>query len=115
MTQAGYDPDRFVGNEHENFHCLICLNVAKDPYECHGCGKLICMVCITGWVSKSPEFKCPNRCTANDIKPINSRALIRIYKDLKMKCSNPNCSKIVSLSDIVTHEALCLVAKCWNF
>ena len=115
MTHSGYDPDRFVGNEHENFHCLICLNVAKDPYECHGCGKLICMVCITGWASKNPEFRCPNRCTANDIKPINSRALIRIYKDLKMKCSNATCNKIISLSDIVTHEAMCLIAKCWNF
>lgn len=73
------------------------------------------MVCITQWISKNPEFKCPNRCTNNDIKPISSRALLRIYRDLNIKCSNPSCTKIIKLCDIVTHEATCLVTKCWNF
>jgi hypothetical protein len=115
MAYSGYDPDRFVGNDHEAFHCLICLNVAKDPYECHGCGKLVCMVCITGWASKNPEYKCPNRCTNNDIKPISSRALLRIYRDLNIKCSNSQCNKVIKLCDIVAHEASCLQAKCWNY
>lgn len=114
MAQSGYDPDRFLGTDHESFHCLICLNVAKDPYECHGCGKMICMVCITGWVSKNPEFKCPNRCGNNEIKPVASKALMRMYKDLKIKCSSPTCGKVVTLSDLASHELGCLAAKCWN-
>lgn len=54
MNNFGYDPDRFIGNDHEAFHCIICLNVVREPYECHGCGRMFCMVCITGWASKSP-------------------------------------------------------------
>lgn len=76
---------------------------------------MICKVCITSWGNKNPETQCPNRCKPNNITPISSRALLKIYKDLNIKCSNSTCNKIIKLSDITQHESVCLVAKCWNF
>jgi hypothetical protein len=40
---------------------------------------------------------------------------MRMYKDLKIKCSSPTCNKVITLSDLASHELGCLVAKCWNY
>ena len=90
MNQGGYDPERFVGSGHEAFQCPICIQVVLDPYECHNCGKLFCKGCITSWASKQSDNKCPNRCgtAINNIKPIFSKALQRMYLNLNIKCKN---------------------------
>lgn len=86
-----------------------------EPYECHGCGKLFCKVCIHGWSAKNPDTKCPNRCTANNITPIFSKALMRLYANLDIKCISPTCKQTLKLSDLVKHEQKCLIVKCWNY
>lgn len=86
-----------------------------EPFECHGCGKLFCKVCITNWALKNSETKCPNRCTSNNITPIFSRALQRLYASLDIKCINPKCKQIIKLSDLVKHEQKCMISKCWNY
>lgn len=117
MAFSGYDPDRFVGKEYEPFHCLICDQVAIDPYECHTCGKIYCKNCVISWAAKNKDSQCPNRCgaPASNIKPIFSKSLERIYKNLDIKCSNPKCNKVLKLIDLAKHESTCLMTKCWNF
>lgn len=43
---------------------------------------------------------------------MTSRALIKIYNDLDLKCQH--CNKVVKLSDLPKHETNCRRAKCWN-
>jgi hypothetical protein len=43
---------------------------------------------------------------------MTSKALIKIYNDLDIKCSF--CSKVPKMSDIVKHELNCRKPKCWN-
>ena len=113
MTTAGYDPDRFIGLTNDAFECIICSQVVMDPFECHGCGKLFCKLCIADWINKNPASKCPNRCSSQ-ITAIFSKALIRMYSNLDILCSNKQCKKKIKLSDIKKHEEFCFKVKCWN-
>ena len=74
-----------------------------DPMECDSCGKIFCKICISDWISKNPATKCPNRCTSS-ITPIKSKALLKVYKNLDIKCSNQKCDKILKLGDLHAHE-----------
>ena len=82
--------------------------------ECDSCGKLFCKPCITDWISKNPAIRCPQKCNSQIIA-VRSKALIKVYKNLDIKCSNPKCDKICKLGDIDAHEDFCLKPKCWNF
>lgn len=75
---------------------MICSEVAMDPIECDSCGKIFCKNCINDWIKKSPATKCPNRCKSN-IGPVKSKALLRMYLNLDIKCSNPKCDKVLKL------------------
>lgn len=85
-----------------------------DPMECDSCGKIFCKICISDWISKNSVTKCPNRCNSQ-IVPIRSKALLKVYKNLDIKCANSACNKILKLSDLEKHESMCLRPKCWNF
>lgn len=114
MAHFGYEKDRFINLVFDNFDCLICLEVIRDPMECGTCGKLFCKLCISDWINKNSGTKCPNRCTG-DITPIKSAALKKMYNNLDIKCSNPKCGKAVKLFDLLAHEEMCLKVKCWNY
>ena len=114
MAHSGYDKERFTTLGFEEFDCLICSEVAMDPLECDGCGKLFCKICINDWISKNPATKCPNRCVSQ-ISPIRSKALLKVYNNLDIKCSNAKCGKVLKLGDLATHENVCLRPKCWNY
>ena len=53
MSRYGYDKDRFPHLKGENFDCLICSCVARDPKECNGCGNMYCSDCISDWLKKN--------------------------------------------------------------
>jgi len=86
-----------------------------DPVECENCGKMFCKICINDWISKNPVTKCPNRCATTKFGALKSKALLRTYLALKIKCSNPKCGEAVPLGNLAEHEAICLKVKCWNF
>lgn len=73
-----------------------------DPYECDSCGKLFCKVCITDWISKNPLSKCPNRCNSN-LGPVKSKALLRTYNNLTIRCTNPKCNTTSKLGELRQH------------
>lgn len=102
MAHSGLEKQRFVGLGFDEFDCLICSEVALDPMECDFCGKIFCKICISDWISKNPVAKCPNRCTSQ-ITPIRSKALLKVYKNLDVKCSNPKCDEILKLGDLDAH------------
>lgn len=38
-----------ISKIHDDFNCLICLNVVREPKECQKCDKLFCNDCISKW------------------------------------------------------------------
>ena len=93
--QSGFDTNRFP-NLKEEFVCPICTCVAKDPQECPNCGALFCKKCTDSWLAKK-KTECPrSRCNiqANPLRPIKGM-LLRLYKDLDIKCVNyDKCKKV---------------------
>ena len=62
---------------------------------------MFCKVCITDWINKNPtNNKCPNRCPTPRIEQVVSKALLKLYNDLDIRCSNPKCLKVVKLIDL---------------
>lgn len=114
MSHFGIDKDRFVNLPFDQFDCIICSEVVLDPVECDVCGRLFCKMCINDWMSKNPATHCPNRCNSK-IKNVTSKALLKVYNSLRIRCSNPNCLKEMNLGDLKLHEDRCLKPKCWNF
>lgn len=56
---------------------------------------------------------CPNRCTGSTISAMTSKALIKIYNDLDIRCEK-GCLKVIKLLDLPKHELNCGRPKCWN-
>jgi hypothetical protein len=46
MATAAYQPFKFVAEVDDALKCLICLEVANDPLQHEGCGKLFCKECL---------------------------------------------------------------------
>jgi hypothetical protein len=57
MATAAYQPFRFVAELDDALKCLICLEVANDPLQHEGCGKLFCKECLEKHGRDKP---CPN-------------------------------------------------------
>lgn len=51
-------------------------------------------------MGKNPTTKCPFKCSDSKISAVLSKALLRLYYDLDIKCGNPKCKKIVKLLDL---------------
>jgi hypothetical protein len=54
-------------------------------------------------MGKNSSVKCPLKCNESKISAVVSRALLRLYYDLDIKCSNPKCTKVVKLLDLEKH------------
>jgi len=52
MADMGYDKDRFIKLDSDNFDCPICTMVAKNPKDCSSCGSIFCTACIEDWMRK---------------------------------------------------------------
>ena len=48
---------KFVSEPDDSLKCLICLSVARDPWQHGKCGRLFCEVCISKYGKNKP---CPN-------------------------------------------------------
>jgi len=110
-NQQGLHKDRFPELKGDSFDCGICYLVCKEPKECAKCGTMFCGSCIDDWTSRRNE--CPIGCTEarSNIKPITG-ALAKIYRNLDIKCSFPDCGKVVKMCDLQQHETTCQLPKC---
>ena len=106
----GYDDERFESIVDQNFHCLICYNVLKDPvmgrinqhYFCHGC--------ITEHLRRN-SHTCP---TCADELTVETLAEVpRIVKtylnERKIRCDyeDRGCRELVQLQNLNRHVAEC--------
>ena len=118
MAVEGYDY-RFVDtNLPDEFHCLICTFVPRQPHQVTCCGKIYCKGCLDELKTRNTNFNCPNcreEIANNYFKDINTERKIR---QLKVYCTNKDsgCTYKVELKDLDSHLTQCLyqLVKCPN-
>ena len=68
-TKLGY---QLISELDDEVKCLICLEVAREPFQHEECGKLFCKECLETYGKKKP---CPHCKTGS-----------QYYKDNKSEC-----------------------------
>ena len=106
----GYDDERFESIVNQNFHCLICYNVLKDPVMCRNNQHYFCRGCITEHLRRN-AYTCP---TCADELTVETLAEVpRIVKnylnELKIRCDHYDrgCRELVQLQNLQRHVAEC--------
>ena len=105
----GYDEERFVITISQNFLCLICFNVLKDPVLCPRNQHCFCRGCITKHLENSR--RCPT--CADELTEETLTEPPRMVKDylneLNIRCvyHDRGCEKIVQLQHLDQHEDSC--------
>lgn len=112
---GGIPRERFFNLEDDYFDCVICQQVVMNPKMCSTCNNVFCKSCINEWQKKKPN--CPFKCNNNgtivicDLNP----SIMNLYNDQDVKCSRNQCSEVVKLKELMTHEMNCGISKCFNF
>ena len=106
----GYDDERFESIVDQNFHCLICYNVLKDPVMCRRNQHYFCHGCITEHLRRN-SHTCP---TCADELTVETLAEVpRIVKtylnEHKIRCDyeDRGCRELVQLQNLNRHVAEC--------
>ena len=106
----GYDDERFESTVDQNFHCLICYNVLKDPVMCRRNQHYFCRDCITEHLRRN-SHTCP---TCADELTVETLAEVpRIVKtylnERKIRCDyeDRGCRELVQLQNLNRHVAEC--------
>ena len=106
----GYDDERFESIVDQNFHCLICYNVLKDPVMCRRNQHYFCYDCITEHLRRN-SHTCP---TCADEMTVETLAEVpRIVKtylnERKIRCDyeDRGCRELVQLQNLNRHIAEC--------
>ena len=106
----GYDDERFASIVDQNFHCLICYNVLKDPVMCRRNQHYFCHGCITEHLRRN-SHTCP---TCADELTVETLAEVpRIVKtylnERKIRCDyeDRGCRELVQLQNLNRHVAEC--------
>ena len=108
--QPGYDDERFETIVNQNFHCLICYNVLKDPVMCRRNEHHFCRGCITEHLRRN-SHKCPT--CADELTVETLQEVPRIVKnylnELSIRCDHYDrgCRELVQLQNLQRHVAEC--------
>ena len=105
---GGYAQDRFQVSVDKNFFCIICIEVLKDPVQCHN-QHYFCKVCITKHLQNSQTCPvCVDNLTEEALcKP--PRIVTDYLNGLIINCSHSErgCTEMMELGRLKTHEAVC--------
>ncbi|CAB3986603.1 E3 ubiquitin- ligase NRDP1 [Paramuricea clavata] len=106
----GYDDERFQSIVNQNFHCLICYNVLKDPVMCRRNEHYFCRGCITEHLRRN-SHTCPT--CADELSVETLQDVPRIVKnylnELSIRCDHYDrgCRELVQLQNLKRHVAEC--------
>ena len=105
----GYDEARFAITVNQNFLCLICFNVLKEPVMCSRNQHCFCRACITKHLQNSQRCPtCANELTVETLA--EPQRMVKDYlNELPIHCVHINrgCQEIVQLQHLDRHEATC--------
>ena len=118
MDVGGYDYNFVDTDLPEEFHCLICTLVLRQPHQVTCCGKIYCKKCLDELKTRNPNFNCPNcreKINNRYFKDVNTE---RKISQLKIYCTNKDsgCCYKGELKDLDSHLTQCLyqLVKCPN-
>ena len=106
----GYDDERFESIVNQNFHCLICYNVLKDPVTCRRNEHYFCRGCISEHLCRN-SHTCPT--CADELSVETLQDVPRIVKnylnELSIRCDHYDrgCRELVQLQNLKRHVAEC--------
>ncbi len=105
----GYDDTRFAITVNQNFLCLICFNVLKDPVLCSRNQHCFCRGCITKHLENSQ--RCPTCADELTVETLaEPQRMVKDYlNELPTRCVfiDRGCQEIVQLQHLDRHEATC--------
>ena len=81
----GYEYE-FVGKQSEDFWCLVCKCVARNPQQVNCCGKIICKTCLDQFKqTNSQHDKCPH--CRKVLSSFEDKRSCQAIISLKVRCS----------------------------
>ena len=105
----GYDEERFATTVNQNFLCLICFNVLREPVLCPRNHHCFCRSCITKHLENSR--RCPTCAHELTVETLAEpqRMVKDILNELNIHCIyiNRGCQEILQLQHLERHEATC--------
>ena len=105
----GYEDDRFEDIVSENFHCIICTNVLKDPVMCRQNEHIFCRACITKHLARSQT--CPSCIEPLTVDTLLTppRIILSCLEEFKIRCDfyERGCRNIVQLGNLERHVQDC--------
>ncbi|CAB4004906.1 E3 ubiquitin- ligase NRDP1-like [Paramuricea clavata] len=106
----GYDDERFESIVNQNFHCLICYNVLKDPVMCRRNEHYFCRGCITEHLRRN-SHTCPTCADELSVETLQDvpRIVKNYLKELSIRCDHYDrgCRELVQLQNLKRHVAEC--------
>ena len=107
--EQGYDEERFENTVNQNLHCLICLNILKDPVMCENNQHNFCRCCITRHLEYSQT--CPTCMDQLTVETLATapRVLKESLSELNIRCdyANRGCAEFIQLDHLATHVIDC--------
>ena len=106
--EQGYDDERFESVVSQNYHCIICFNVFKDPVMCRNNEHLFCRACITEHLRNSKTCpSCMDKLTVYTLREA-PRFVTGCLAELKIRCEyfNRGCG-FIELEKLERHVKEC--------
>ena len=89
----------------EDIKCPICYNLIWDIVSCNNCGNFFCQYCIEKSIKNTGNL-CP-QCRARPLKLEKSKGFKKFFNNIKIKCKNKNCKKIIDYFEYLNHLEKC--------
>ena len=106
----GYDDERFESIVDQNFHCLICYNVLKDPVMCTRNQHYFCRGCITEHLRRNSHTcpTCADELTVDTLAGV-PRIVNTYLNERRIRCDyhERGCRELVQLQNLNRHVAEC--------
>ena len=106
----GYDDERFESMVDQNFHCLVCYNVLKDPVMCRRNQHYFCRGCITIHLRRNSQTcpTCADELTVETLSEV-PRIVNTYLNERKIRCDyeDRGCRELVQLQNLNRHVAEC--------
>ena len=106
----GYDDERFESMVDQNFHCLVCYNVLKDPVMCRRNQHYFCRGCITEHLRRNSHTcpTCADELTVDTLGEV-PRIVKTYLNERKIRCDyeDRGCRALVQLQNLNRHVAEC--------
>jgi hypothetical protein len=105
----GIELKMLLSQNKDDLICPICQNLIWNYTDCSQCGNLFCSSCINESLSKVKD-SCPI-CKTTPFKSSGSKALKKLFVNIKLKCPNQPCDEKIEYSEYINHLEKCKYRK----